>query len=1139
MYLNNTQAKMIRKILGVMLLIGLLLPNLNAQDKKDERTVTTRIADLLAELPAKNTQQFNRNMNDIAQLGVDGYHTLIIGLNAKDNEAVLTYAISGFSSYASQNGKTEPRKIALDAYKRALTSLTGVQHKSFILSQFDIIGNDEVVAEVAQFLTDEALADPAARALAKINTTLAKNTLLKALASANGRAKLSIIGALGHTDLKAASPALISILNSTTDANTATVGLLALAQLADPASEPVLQKAAAKAGYAYEPTNAVSSYLIFANKMLSKDKVVANKIAKDLAGAPANVRIAALELLGAATPTAAFFAAGLSDPSFAYRAAALKAALPSFKAEDTAIWLKQLKSVDAPTQVILLQFLASANAQEALPAILKLTKSNDQEVRKTAIVAAGFLGQERVLPEFLKNMKQAGPSDLPLYTEAILKMKGDGITKVVADALPKATPSVQIALINVLSAKAATTQSQTIFNELSNKDAKVQLAAYGALKQVVSAEQLPQLYVLLNESKSADQATALQSAVIAALKTAPKNEAQVAGVLAKMKASPSSQQALYYPILASLGGSTALATINEDFKNGSTAVKDAALKSLASWTNFEAAQTLINIARTTKDPASLDQAIKGYLKLVKAASLLPEQRLLCLINAMEVAKTTAQKQQILNDAEQAKIFNTLVFASKYLTEAGLQQSAATTVMNVALAGKYNGELVKNMLNQTIAVITGADSDYQKEAMRKYIADMESGEGFVSIYNGKDLTGWQGLVGNPISRAKMDPAGLAAAQEKANKAAIESWKPINDELHFMIKGDNLATVKKYGDFEMLVDWKIIDDKKGEGDAGIYLRGTPQVQMWDNARTKVGAQVGSGGLYNNQVNESKPLKVADNILDEWNTFRIVMKADRVTVYLNGVLVTDNVILENYWDRKLPIFSEEQIELQAHGSPVAYRNIFIKELPRVKPFELSEQEVKEGYKVLFDGTNMHNWTGNTTDYVIENGNLAIRPKPGKGSGGNLFTKEEYSDFIYRFEFKLTPGANNGLGIRAPLTGDAAYEGMELQILDNEAPVYKNLKPYQYHGSIYGVSAAKRGFLKPTGEWNYEEVIVKGSKIKVVLNGEVIVDADIKDARKNGAIDGNPHPGLLRDAGHIGFLGHGSPVEFRNIRIKDLSKK
>lgn len=412
-------------------------------------------------------------------------------------------------------------------------------------------------------------------------------------------------------------------------------------------------------------------------------------------------------------------------------------------------------------------------------------------------------------------------------------------------------------------------------------------------------------------------------------------------------------------------------------------------------------------------------------------------------------------------------------------------------------------------------------------------------GFKLLFNGKDLSGWKGLVGDPIKRSKMDAKTLAEAQAKADAEMRDSWKVVNGELQFVGHGDNIATVKKYGDFEMLVDWKIIDDGKQEGDAGIYLRGTPQVQIWDNARVKVGAQVGSGGLYNNQVHESKPLKVADKKLGEWNTFHIIMKADRVTVYLNGELVTDNVILENYWDRKMPIFAEEQIELQAHGSPVSYRNIYIKELPAVKPFKLSKKEVQEGFKVLFDGTNMFHWRGNTRDYITENGNLAVRPKPGKSTlGNNLYTKEQYSDFILRFEFQLTPGANNGLGIRAPLTGDAAYEGMELQILDNDAPIYKDLKVYQYHGSIYGTIPAKRGSLKPVGEWNYQEVIVQGPKIKVILNGDVILDADITDARKNGAADGQKHPGLLRESGHIGFLGHGSELQFKNIRIKDLSK-
>ena len=201
------------------------------------------------------------------------------------------------------------------------------------------------------------------------------------------------------------------------------------------------------------------------------------------------------------------------------------------------------------------------------------------------------------------------------------------------------------------------------------------------------------------------------------------------------------------------------------------------------------------------------------------------------------------------------------------------------------------------------------------------------------------------------------------------------------------------------------------------------------------------------------------------------------------------------------------------------------------------LSAQKEK-GFTVLFDGTDLDAWTGNKTTYVIEDGLLAVRPdREGEGGGGNLYTKKEYGDFIFRFEFKLTEGANNGLGIRTPMEGDAAYVGMELQILDNTADIYKDLQVYQYHGSVYGVIPALRGYLRPVGEWNSQEVIVKGNMIKVTLNGTVILDGDISLYIENGrTIDGKEHPGLGNRKGHIAFLGHGHRLWFRNISVKEL---
>jgi len=198
------------------------------------------------------------------------------------------------------------------------------------------------------------------------------------------------------------------------------------------------------------------------------------------------------------------------------------------------------------------------------------------------------------------------------------------------------------------------------------------------------------------------------------------------------------------------------------------------------------------------------------------------------------------------------------------------------------------------------------------------------------------------------------------------------------------------------------------------------------------------------------------------------------------------------------------------------------------------LTDEEKSEGFSLLFNGVDLKGWTGNKKSYIVEDGDIVIYPEG--GGGGNLFTEKEYADFVFRFEFKLTPGANNGLGIRAPSKGDAAYGGMELQIIDNTAEKYAELEPYQYHGSLYGVAPAKRGFLKPVGEWNQQEVVVNGTKVKVILNGTTILDTDFQKAIDEGTMDHKDHPGLRREKGHIGFLGHGDVVRFRNIRVKEL---
>lgn len=188
--------------------------------------------------------------------------------------------------------------------------------------------------------------------------------------------------------------------------------------------------------------------------------------------------------------------------------------------------------------------------------------------------------------------------------------------------------------------------------------------------------------------------------------------------------------------------------------------------------------------------------------------------------------------------------------------------------------------------------------------------------------------------------------------------------------------------------------------------------------------------------------------------------------------------------------------------------------------------------GWRSLFNGVDLSGWSGDVDGYAVEDGSLVSL----RDGGGNLYVDGEYDDFVLQFSFRLEEGGNNGVGIRAERGKDAAYNGMEIQVLDDYAAQYAELHPWQFHGSIYGVVPATRGALKPAGEWNQEEIRADGSHVTVTVNGEVVVDADIREAARNGTIDGREHPGLFNGSGAIGFLGHGSRVEFRDIRIREL---
>ena len=409
-------------------------------------------------------------------------------------------------------------------------------------------------------------------------------------------------------------------------------------------------------------------------------------------------------------------------------------------------------------------------------------------------------------------------------------------------------------------------------------------------------------------------------------------------------------------------------------------------------------------------------------------------------------------------------------------------------------------------------------------------------GFQRLGNETDLTGWWGFgTEDPRKVYGVGEAELAARMAESRRDIRQHWRNEGGVLINDGSGLYLTTDKQYGDFELLLEYKTV----AGADSGIYLRGIPQVQIWDTTEAGgkwgIGADKGSGGLWNNTAgNPGKdPLVHADRPFGEWNRVRVLMVGERVSVWLNDQHVVDHARLENYFDRSLPVPRTGPIQLQTHGGEIQWRNVFIREIGGDEANEILASHGDAGFESVFDGESFAGWAGPTENYEIVDGAIKCAP----GHGGTIYTEGEYADFTVRFEFRLPPGGNNGLAIRYPGSGDTAYVGMcELQVLDSEDPRYANLDPRQYHGSAYGQAAAHRGYLREPGEWNFQEVTVVGPRITVELNGTQLLDADLSSITEF-MYEPEKFKGRTRTSGHFGFAGHNDPVEFREISIKRIA--
>jgi len=1107
-----------------------------------------RVSSIVDRFPGDNAAATTALAAELVALGPAGLArtcALVLPPGAGD-DTKARFAVNGLAVHVTRAG-AEPERLMLS--KVLLAAVAGSRDKNvtaFFIAQLQLSGRGEAVKPLARYLTDKELAAPAAAALQAVGGPEAVRVLIKALDAAPPAAKLSIVDALGALRGREAVKKLLALTDDP-DEGLRRAARAALANIGDPAAGPALAKVRVAASW-NERAEAPGLYLRLAHRLnesgLTAEALEAARAVLAAYSRPedGHVGVEALTLLVSILGEKAFpdLVKAVDGPSQILRAAALDLAakgprlgfgdgrgekdLDRVGVGGVGAWFEKAKSASPEVRAAIIaafreHFLAHSYIRQYL-------QDPDKIVRLAAIRAdAPIAGGARF---FFPLLAAADEEEAAALKTALLRYRADEVAPEAARLIYSIPHPAKAVLIDLLGEKGWRSEFGRVFELAGDPDPATRAAAVGALAKLAGEGDLPDLVGLLEKATDADDIVNLQNAVAAAARTNPDQALRGGALVDLLKDAAPARKAVILRVLPKVGGAKGLAAAVAETANTDSQVQTAAVYALSQWPEYAATDELLRIATTTASKRFRLLAVEGYARLVGRGNLTGQRKLALFQDLMAKPFDDADKKPVLTAAAEVREPEALRLLAASLDNPVLGDTAAAGLLELASEQDPHERWLSG--HEAYSVLRRVEARTADPAERERIAALITARlrqgGFVPLFDGRTLGGWRGLVADPPARAKMAPEQLAAAQAAADGRMRAHWQVVDGALVFDGKGESLCTASDYGDFEMLVDWKI---DKG-GDSGLYLRGSPQVQIWDPAANPVG----SGGLYNNQKGKSAPAEKADRPVGEWNDFRVIMIGDRVSVYLNDKLVVDNVVLENYWERDKPIYPAGQIELQAHGNPLWFKNIYIREIPRDQaPPQITEAELADGFVPLFNGRDLDGWTGDTKGYAAENGKIVIHPELGSG---NLYTAKEYADFTLRFEFKLTPAANNGLGVRAPLEGDAAYVGMELQILEDGSPVYWGLRPYQYHGSIYGVVPARRGFLRPPGEWNTEEVTAKGRHVTVAVNGITIIDADLDQASAGGTIDHNEHPGLKRTTGHLGFLGHGAIVEFRNIRLKEL---
>jgi len=1079
------------------------------------------LEELLSRMPVKDSVEARWAYTSLLGLGDQDIVRLCSMLDApKQTDRVQAeYALQGLAMFVTRYGAEAERLKFVGALGKALERQHPVEAASFLIERLQVAGRKESVPVLSRFLSDEKLCEVATRALVAMR---ADATLLEALPRASHSARVNAINALGELRSRAAVGALLGE-SASDDPAIRSAARAALASTGDLRADSALTKAM-EGGTEPEREEGVANRIVFARRLAeggdrSKASTICRELIERYPQRP-HVRAAALAVLAQTLGPGAMedLVAATRQPDKPLRVAALRVAGRVPGGETTERWIAELKTSPPEVRAEILGMLGERGDSGAYDAALAALGDRDSAVRAAGVETAIRLKGVEAIPAllaFLEKTRDAG--DIAAVRGALGQMPANQLIPAAVRSLQRLTPPACAAVTELLSGYGSLVPSDPILALSGSDSTFVRLAAVKALSSIATEADRKRLTGVLLGATSDAERSAAQSSLAAVCSRIPDPNERAAGVLEALPGATPSQRVILLRALGRIGGAKALSAVLAETKSPDADLRDAAVRALAEWPTIDAYDGLLATALSKEKLNLRVLALRGCVRVVENSSLNAATASRYHEKTLAAAERPEEKRLVLGALANLRSRDALRLVVPYLRDDSLAVDAGMAAGKIAWAREENKEGIASSDVARVFIEANVSPKVRPAVVRAFDAKTianDPPEGFTALFDGKDLSGWKGLVGDPLSRARMDGPDMALAQARADSVMRAHWTVAGGILLFDGKGENLCTVKDYGDFELLVDWRI----EKEGDSGIYLRGSPQVQIWDPGKWPEG----SGGLYNNQRGSSKPKMRADNPVGEWNTFRIRMIGEYVTVYLNGVLVVDSVALENYWDRAKPIFPTGQLELQSHSTPLCFRNIFIREIARKHvPYagNLLNGSDLTGWKII-DGKE-GSWQ--VTDRILST--------QGEG-GGWLSTIGEFGDFQLDLEYRISEGGNSGVFIRSPQQGDPAYTGLEIQVLDDYAARYAELKPWQFTGSIYGVQAPAMRASKKANEWQRMQITADGPHVVVLLNGQKIVDTDLISHMDKEA----SHPGLKRRAGHIGLQNHGSRVEYRTITIREL---